>query len=158
MYSFTYDRHDVLGYADLCHPGFLTIFRELLETLNIDIDERPMIGLYQNAVIAKPDIYLDYVENFLLPTIRFFDSCSDEIRKMLFKNANYKGVSGDRLEESIGVGHYTYHTFILERLWSLYYHIRRRKETLRYYWMNFNSRSYQPKKVDSKGKLHRFNL
>ncbi len=157
IYSFTYDRHDVFGYADRCHPGFYEIIRSLLSELSLDPDIRPAIGLYQNAVITKPNIYIAYIENYLLPTIQFFENCSDEIKDLLFSDANYRGVSKEKLGLSIGVNFYTLHTFVLERLWSLYYHVKRRKETISYFWIK-KIGNYRPEKVNSKGKLHHFNL
>jgi len=158
MFSLTYDRHDVFGYGDLCHPGFSTIYKELLEELKLDPDIKPAIGLYQNAIIARPKIYIDYIENFLIPTLDFFDNCSDEINELLYADANYRGVNKERLSKSFGVTHYTLHTFVLERLWSLYYHARRRKDTISYFWVKINFNSYRSIKVNSKGRLHKFNL
>lgn len=158
MFSFTYDRHDVLGYANHCHPNFSMIFDELLDYLGVELESKPVIGLYQNAIITKPDIYLDYIQNFLIPTIRFFENCSDEIKHALFSDAEYRGVDKEVLKNSIGVGHYTYHTFILERLWSVYYHKRRDKESLSFFISKFDVRSHLARKVNSKGKLHKFNL
>lgn len=158
MYSFTYDRHDVLGYADVCHPGFSEIFQELLSYLGINLNQKPLVGLYQNAVITRPEIYLDYIESILLPTLDFFDNCSEDIQQLLYADAKYRGVDQETLKGSIGVEFYTHHTFVLERLWSLFYQLRRDKSRIKYVLTKIHPRAKRSVQVNSKGRLHRFNL
>lgn len=158
IFSFTYDRHDVLGYASICHPEFAPIFAALLNAMNINPQTRPIVGLYQNAIIARPWIYREYVEEYLLPAIDFLESAPELIEHLLFADANYLGVQGEKLEGSLGVDHYTHHPFVLERLWSLYYDRKRKKRSLRYY-IDKNSRtSREPSQVQSKGRLHKIRL
>jgi len=158
MYSFTYDRHDVLGYADLCHPGFSEIFHELLLSLGLDPEIKPMVGLYQNAVIAEPTIYIDYIENFLIPAMEFLDNSSGEYKRLLYSDAAYRGISEEKLQEAFGIDHYPHHTFILERLWSIFFQAKRKKKTARYFMDKVNPKVNKSTKVNSKGKLHKFNL
>jgi len=158
IHSFTYDKHDVLGYANLCHPNFRSIFTGLLEYLHIDLEIRPLIGLYQNAIITKPAIYIDYIENYLMPAMDYLQESAGDIQNLLFSDAEYKGIDRKILMNTIGVEYYPYHTFVLERLWSVYYQINRSKDTFSYYVTNLRSGSYLAKKVNSKGKIHKFNL
>ena len=90
LFSFTYDRHDVLGYANLCHPRFTGIFDDLLNHLNIDSGIKPLIGLYQNAVIARSEIYRDYIENYLKPAVDFLEDSPQDYKEMLFSDAMYR--------------------------------------------------------------------
>ncbi|MCJ7733052.1 MAG: hypothetical protein MUP11_00760 [Anaerolineales bacterium] len=158
IYSFTYDRHDVLGYAQLCHSKFMSIFSSLLEYLNLDPGITPRIGLYQNAIIAKPKIYIDYVENYLMPAIVFLENSPEVIKESLYADAEYRGVSKEVLIDSFGLDHYPYHTFLLERLWSVYYQINRNKQSNQYFISKLIPGSFRVKKVDTKGKIHKFNL
>ena len=88
----------------------------------------------------------------------FLESSSDEIRDLLYADAMYKGIGSERIKESLGVDHYPYHTFLLERLWSVYYEVKRQKEGLPYRISRYLSERNGARKVDSKGRIHRFNL
>lgn len=158
IYSFTYDKHDVLGYANKCHPDFLNIFTGILNYLNIDVNTRPLVGIYQNAIITAPNIYLDYIQKYLVPAIEYLENCSDEIKDKLYSDSMYDGGDKEYIRETFGIDFYTYHTFLLERLWSLYYHVNRRKISISYLATKLSLKAYKPIKVYSKGKLHKFNL
>ena len=158
IYSLTYDNHDVIGYAIKCHPDFLDIFTELMKYLNIDENIRPRIGLYQNGIITNPSIYKDFIENYLIPSIEFLDNCSGPIKEKLYSDAKYSGGNIEVLKDYFGFDHYPYHPFVLERLWSVYYHINRSKTSLRFLATKIHPLSYRPIKVYTKGKMHKFNL
>lgn len=156
--SVTYDRHDVLGYAEKCHPGFTMIFKKLLQYIEVDQDIRPLAGIYQNGVITKPSVYVDYIEKFLLPALEFFEQCEAEIKEKLFSDTRYQRVNQSISLETFGTNFYPFHTFLLERLWSVYFHLNREKKFNYNFLVDRWIRTYSPNKVEPKGQLFKFNL
>lgn len=132
IFTFTYEKHDVVEYADQCHPGFQDIFFELLDYIGMSKDIHPAVGLYQNAIIAKPDVYNRYIENYLVPAIDFFERSSGSLRDLLFSDAGYKGSPTYRNNNPLGMDHYPYHTFILERLWSVFFDVHKHQFSLKF--------------------------
>lgn len=139
MYSFNnvLIRHHVLPMGSAYHANFGQLFRKILNNLNINFDQiadKVTFGLYQNAVIAQRDIYLDYVENWLIPSMKFIETCDDlQFQQLLRSDPQYSLYPPGRREklvEHIGTPHYQYHTFLLERLWSVYYFTNQHKLSL----------------------------
>lgn len=121
-------RHHVLPMGSQYHQHFGVLFNQLLINLGLDFNAlAPVVtaGFYQNAVIAHRDIYLDYVKNWLIPSMQFIQTCTDQNFQKLLKSdpmyTLYPPGRREKLEAHIGTPHYQYHTFILERLWSVYY-------------------------------------
>lgn len=116
---------NMIKQAEEYHPRF-TIGMELLLSaigvdLNLNLDTRFIV--YQNHFVAKKEVYNDYVENWLKPAIvAMEDKDNSELQNILWQDSNYhkKKNMSDRLKRDLGVNYYPYHTFILERLFSLY--------------------------------------
>lgn len=106
------------------HPGGLEALRILLEALSIDYSlPAPEVHFYQNHFICKTEIYKEYVETFLLPAVKFMQSKSN-----------------DRFEELINrkpsIGRYkiySMHSFLCERLFTIFYHINAERFSLYQY-------------------------
>lgn len=118
--------HDVFYDSIKCHPYFMDIFKKVLQNLKIDVTIKPMLGLYQNATIAKQAVFKKYMEEYLLPTMEFLNNLDKrfpEINQKLWADAKYKydPALTERLHQQTGKPYYTYHTFICERLWSVFY-------------------------------------
>lgn len=127
-------RHHVLPMGSAYHQHFGILFTKVLQHLGIRFnDVAPIVttGFYQNAVIAHRDIYLDYVENWLLPSMKFIETCDDlQFQQLLRADPMYTLYPAGRREklmEHLGIPHYPYHTFVLERLWSVYYQLNQPK-------------------------------
>lgn len=141
LYAFqgTTRNHIVLGDSNMCHPYFNDIFKHVLRNLKLNIEEvSPLmdLGLYMNAVIARTAIYKDYVANYLIPTMNFLDNLGNrfpEVYQKLWSDAKYKydPALTTRLHQHTTKPYYTYHTFICERLWSVYYAINKSKLSLK---------------------------
>lgn len=141
MYYFTNNTKDVdvLGIAYKWHPYFKEIFSLILKNLDIDVNIKPTIGLYSNSVIASSDIYKKYIKEYLIPTMELLDTLNgtfkskymNDIREKLWSNSMYHHKIGDRLKEHTGKSFYTYHTFLCERLWSVFYEIHKDEFTLK---------------------------
>ena len=86
--------------------------------------QKPRLGVYQNAVIARREIYYDYVQHWLAPSMDFLDrQVNPEYLAKLRSDPGYNSYPPGRqelLRRVIGTPHYQYHPFLLERLWSVY--------------------------------------
>lgn len=101
------------------HPGFEYIFEKLCSKLNLKVKE-PKIVIYSNFFIAKYSVYKKYIDEIVKPAIKILEE-DEELKELVWKNANYiSGLSSKELEQLTGLTHYTFHTFVLERLISLY--------------------------------------
>jgi hypothetical protein len=131
LYSFrkTVVNHNVFQVSNICHPKFGYLFDKMLTNLGLSYNDfvRVEWGLYQNAIIAHRDIYLDYLENWLLPSMKFIETNTDPMFVSYLKSdplySLYPPGRREKLQEFLGTPWYQYHTFICERLWSIYFHV-----------------------------------
>lgn len=100
------------------HPGFLEMFAYLCEKLNLKLID-PFYNVHSNFFIAKKSIYVDYVNNILKPAIDLLEN-DEFLKEKVWQDAKYKGLSNEQLKQYSGLDHYTFHTFLLERLMSVY--------------------------------------
>jgi hypothetical protein len=99
------------------HPGFMDLFKKLCDDLNLDSRE-PKNIIFSNFLIVKWDLYKEFIEKIIKPAIELLET---KYVDLAWKDANYKdGLSPNELGKFTGLNHYTFHTFILERLWSAY--------------------------------------
>lgn len=135
IYMFNPRKEDVLCLSQDNHPFFNDIFNVVLSNLNISTNIKPSLGLYTNSIIAKSHIYRKYINEYLIPTMYLLDNLSDNdritriLKKKLWSDSNYTNRSNSlltkRLKEQTGKPYYTYHSFICERLWSIFYEIHK---------------------------------
>lgn len=128
--------HDVFADSVTCHPFFMDIFNVVLRNLKIDTNIKPSLGLYMNSVITRSHIYKKYVSEFLIPTMELLDRFPEkfvELNQKLWSDARYKYDSAltQRLFEHTGKPYYTYHTFICERLWAVFYELHKNEYSLK---------------------------
>jgi len=113
--SFCFKIPTYLKFSNKHHPGFIERFTLLCKELGLTCRE-PQFSVYSNFFVAKPEVYSEYVE-LLTKAIRLLE---DEKYKA-FANSNYKsGLDSETLYEHTGLRHYTWHTFLLERLMSIW--------------------------------------
>jgi len=103
------------------HPGFFELFKLICDDLNLTVAE-PKYTIYSNFVIAKWEVYQEFLEKILKPAIELLET---KYKYLAWKDAQYcgpnkAGLTPDKLKEATGLDYYTFHTFILERLWSAY--------------------------------------
>lgn len=115
---FCKQRPDYLIWTESQHPGFINIFRKLCDKLGLDIHgEKPTV--YSNFFAAKANIYKEYVK-VLEQAIDIMETDS-EIRDLCWKDSGYKtGLNPEDLKKYTGLDYYPFHTFILERLISVW--------------------------------------
>lgn len=139
FYTFnnTIARYNVLNVSSQYHPNFLTLFSPILKNLNYSLNDFLTVdfGIFQNAVIASKEIYIDYVTNWLFPSMDFITNNPDPSFQALVKSdplySYYPGNLRERLLKNFGTPWYQYHTFLVERLWSMYYHVNKDKISLK---------------------------
>lgn len=98
------------------HPGFMELFNPLCQDLNLTVSE-PKEIIYSNHFIAKFSVYKEYVEKIVKPAISLLET---KYKDLAWRNAMYRGLTADKLKEFTGLDYYTFHTFTLERLISIY--------------------------------------
>lgn len=112
------------------HPLFKDIYLRISKLLEWDIDidnpKHKMEGIYSNHWIAKSSVYDEYVRDWLIPVINICEK-DRKLKKMIWSDANY--ISHDRLkpeqcEAIFNRPYYTYHCFILERLFPIFCYIK----------------------------------
>jgi hypothetical protein len=104
-----------LEFTELNHKGFMELFTNICADLGLKVSE-PKHTIYSNFFIAKKDVFIEYQELlkyaiFLLET---------KYKSEAWTDSGYKGLPKERLKEATGLDHYTFHTFILERLMSVW--------------------------------------
>ena len=104
-----------LEFTELNHKGFMEVFTNICTDLGLKVEE-PKHTIYSNFFIAKKEVFKEYQELlkyaiFLLET---------KYKTEAWNDSGYKGLPKERLKEATELEHYTFHTFILERLMSVW--------------------------------------
>jgi len=108
-----------LNWSEKQHPGLLKILDILCKKLNLELRE-PTYTIYSNFFVAKGDIYKEYV-SLIKKAIEYLESDKD-LNELVWKDSNYmSGLNLKELEENTELKYYTYHTFVLERLASIWF-------------------------------------
>ena len=107
--------------ADVWHPQFSTILCKILHKLGRNIVQVPKNPIYQNAFVAKSEVYKKYVTNFLSPAMEVMET-DEEIKKLCWQDSNYTKLKreplSDKAKVQLGVGYYPMHPFLCERFFS----------------------------------------
>jgi len=107
-----------LAWTEQQHPGFMNVFQKVCDKLDLIVSE-PRCTIYSNFFVAKSHIYKEYVQ-LLQRAIDIMEN-DPEIRKLCWQDAQYKsGLNTEDLKKYTGLDFYTFHTFILERLISVW--------------------------------------
>lgn len=114
------------------HPHFGPLFDWLLESIGKSYDWRKEHHLYPsvqfNFVVARSEIYGQYIEEYLQPAVNAMEAATGDIREMLWADAKYKPrhLTNEEMREKftkhMGIAHYPHHPFLLERLWSVFFY------------------------------------
>lgn len=105
--------------ARRCHMYFPTIWAHILVT-RLGLDETSVFSeeipaFYSNFWIAKTHLFREYIRVYDI--VRNVMEHDELIRPVLYQNAAYfEHIDKERLTEIMGVPHYPYHPFIMERL------------------------------------------
>lgn len=113
FYSFSkYSRisNFISSHDEKSHPGFNDILVPICEDLELpylDVEDH----IYENFFITRLDIYKEYVNKIIKPAIELLDT---KYKDLAFRDAKY--LPNKNLHNDTGLEHYTFHTFVLERL------------------------------------------
>lgn len=105
-----------LSFTEKVHPGFVELFTALCNDLNLKVKE-PKYVVYSNFFIARTDIYKEYVNNIIKPAIELLET---KYKEQVWKDSKYQGLGKEKLKQCTGLDYYPFHTFILERLFSIW--------------------------------------
>lgn len=104
-----------LSFTEKNHPGFMNIFEKICNKLNLVVKE-PKNIVYSNQFIASKEVYTKYVNEVVKPTIELMET---EFKDLVWKDSKYPGL-GEKLKQYTGLDYYPFHTFVLERLFSIW--------------------------------------
>ncbi len=120
-------QHRMLAAAERWHKGFRPAIDRICELIGQRCPGEVKIPIYQNAFMAKTEIYQDYVINWLSPAMNAMLH-DEELNKMVLIDSGYTNLAkkdaadSDRLLKLIGIPYYPLAPFLLERLFSIYVH------------------------------------
>ena len=119
------ERHRMLEAAERWHPGFRAAMNLICESIGQRMPGEVKIPIYQNAFMAKREIYQDYVKNWLSPAMDAMLN-DPELNKLSTVDSGYTNLAkkyaadSERLQKLIGMPYYPLAPFLLERLFSIY--------------------------------------
>jgi hypothetical protein len=119
----THAPHDPIAFANRVHPGFLVFWTHILEEIGYKWEPTVYENVfYCNYFVAKRNVYDKYVREMLIPAMEVMKEIPELMQRCL-----YPRVPSDRLKADLGIDHYPWHPFILERLFTFYAHIHNLK-------------------------------
>lgn len=119
--------HTMIAAASEWHPNFREYMTKIVEGIGKKMPLEVKKPIYQNAFMAKREIYQDYVNDYLNPAMELIKN-DPEVYKMATADSNYtqlvkkEAASAEYLQEKIGMAWYPMVPFLLERLFSIYVH------------------------------------
>jgi len=118
-------------FNDLNGTYLYDIIIKLLKYLKLPENIKPKLRIYDNSVIAKKDIYKDYIKNYLIPTTKYLDilDVSDNIK-----------------------------SDVLDLLWTIYYDINKDKISLKILRKKYYSTDVLINVVDYKTELKYYSI
>jgi hypothetical protein len=95
------------------HPQLMEILELCMKNLGKQY-KTPSEVNYSNFFCLKKKWYLEYLNQWILPTIKYM---KEEISELVMGDSTYKsGLSPEKLKEYTGMDYYSNHSFVLERM------------------------------------------
>lgn len=113
------DGKDYFFQSNRYHPNLLSMISILCEEAGIKYTDSPKHAIWSNFFVMRTDLYKDYINTYVKPFINLMET---DFKDLVFTDAKYGALTKEKLKSYTGLDFYTYHTFILERLISLYLH------------------------------------
>lgn len=110
---------EYFDFSDKFHGGLLNILKNICNDLNIEYTDSPEYVVYSNFYITRYDIMKDYIYNYIIPAI---DLLETKYRDEAWQDSKYRNLKLDDLKKYTGLTYYPKHSFILERMFSIYLH------------------------------------
>ena len=112
--------HKMLSAAEAWHPGFTETLTKIMVKIGWGKPVHPKYPVYQNAFVAKTELYKRYVNEFLVPAMEVMES--DELKPLCWQDSNYSKLKreplSDKAKKDLGVSYYPMHPFLCERFFS----------------------------------------
>lgn len=109
--------HKMLPSAEAWHPGFTALLTKISNQVGYKVVPVPKYPIYQNAFVARTEVYQEYVKDFLLPAMEVMSTDVE-----CWKDSNYSKLKRepltDKAKVDLGVAYYPMHPFICERFFS----------------------------------------
>lgn len=115
--------HDPISFGNSFHTGMSDFFKKIM--LEIGYNWSPVAFqnvFYCNYFVAKSAIYEEYVKAMLEPAMDVMMTMPE-----LLKNSGYPKKLPEHLRAQWGIDFYPYHTFLCERMFSYYVHLKKLK-------------------------------
>lgn len=116
---------NVFTLAESYHKDITKIFEAVCEKIGYDpvlMKMKTKRVVYQNHFIARKEVYLHYIDEVLRPAMELMEDKNSGVHHILWSDSRYhkKKKLSAYLEKQLGVPYYPYHTFVCERLLSLF--------------------------------------
>lgn len=118
-YTLFKDGTEYFHLSEKYHPGLLRLIELLCNDLGLEYTNKPKHPIWSNFFVAKIDIYKHYIDTVIKPAINLLET---KYRQLAWQNSKYMSMSKEKLKELTGLDYYPMHTFVLERMFSLYLH------------------------------------
>lgn len=113
--------HDPISYADQFHPNFSNFFKEVMRKIGYTWEPTKFENVfYCNFFVAKAPIYHDFVKDMLAPAMDVMKTMPE-----LHGNSLYPKPLPQNLADKFGYNHYSYHSFLCERMFSYFAHLNK---------------------------------
>lgn len=96
------------------------VFKPFLNSLGIKVPGELRYSIYENHFVAKQEIYHEYVENVLKPSIRFMEDDEIFLSPSGYIKLKHKSTDSQRVTSMLGLEDWPIGVFILERLFSIF--------------------------------------
>lgn len=120
-------KHTMLAHLYHWHPKSKEAMELLWQKLGYKLPGEVKNPIYQNAFIAKSEIYKDYVTNFLVPAMELTEK-DEQVRELMLQPSGYGKLSKDcdlkSVKAKLGMNDYPLVPFILERCPSCWFQMK----------------------------------
>lgn len=120
-------KHTMLAHLYHWHPKSKEAMELLWQKLGYKLPGEVKNPIYQNAFIAKSEIYKDYVTNFLIPAMGLTEK-DEQVRNLMLQPSGYGRLSKDcdlkSVKAKLGMEDYPLIPFILERCPSCWFQMK----------------------------------
>jgi len=119
--------HQMMAASERWHPGFRLAMHSMCDGLGIQVPTEVKQPVYQNAFMARYDIYMEYLTNYLVPVIDRI-TYDPAVLMEVSKDSRYHELAKtdaaprEWLQKQIGMPFYPLCPFLLERLFPIFCH------------------------------------